>query len=209
MKSIHRFICFFLTIGLFLLASPSLKASSEENTFPYEGTYLTKEDYVIQGFHFNATDDTVTVIINLDATRLSNRFNDLRNASPNDALTGLIDPDISAEEVLAMREELGLETLDYAAILTETAERIEPDMRHADVLKLIDQQVPGMYLYPDQYNVKEIMIAKPSIEPSQNLWIVELLGQRLLRFEMGDDLDTLIDDHAITYTRVPASNDTH
>lgn len=209
MKWIHRLACFFLIISLFLLANPSFKASAEENSFPYEGTYLTEEDYVIQGFHFNSEGETVTVLINLEGTRLPNRFNDLRNASPNDALTGLIDPTLSQEEILTMREELGLEPIDYAAILTKTAERIEPEMRHADVLKLIDQQVPGIYLYPDRYHVNEIVITKPSIKSSQNLWIVELLGQRLLRFEMGEDLDTLIDDHDINYTRVSASNDTH
>lgn len=73
---------------------------------------------------------------------------------------------------------------------------IEPGMKREDVTFLLQERIPGVYQHQDFY-----LISQPYIYLSQNLWIVEALGTRVLRFELSNDLEEITDDFGVSYLR--------
>lgn len=169
--------------------------------FPYEGTYLTDEDQAIRGFTFDTESQSITILTqqssqNEDIRRLS----EIRNSGNH---TALIDPFISAEEINDMREKWGLDDIDYSKILLEAADKVEPWMTRKDAMKLAFQEIPGVHSLSDidsDFN-SDILISKPEILQSQDLWIVGIMGDpRILRFEMNESTDSITDEYGIVYT---------
>lgn len=191
-----------------LLPQTPIYAQTDED-FPYEGIYLTVENRMIQGFVFD--EDYIRILLRKDneidgETKNLERYHELLNA--NRGLDGFIDPTMDAEEVEKWREE-NLSFPDYAQIYAEVAEQITPDMTRQEIDALIDAQDPHIDYAYVQYNFNNplpmlfITLHAPTIERSQDLWIVKIQSQRLLRFEYEENADgeTITDDFGVTYTK--------
>lgn len=203
MKFIKSVIALLSIMGS--LSPLNIQAEASFGDFPYEGTYLTEEDNYLHGYHFDHDNETITILTQDSANNIQ-RVLDIRN-NYNPALW--VSPSIKNEEVIEVREGWGLDSIDFDQIFQEAANQVEPWMTKNDVLKLIHSQTTGLYVYDYGYSRRfaEIMIVKPEIKPSQDLWIVGLIGNpRVLRFEMGDDLDTLVDDFGVTYHKQEVDN---
>lgn len=198
MKLIKSLLIVFSLLGFVIPREISARESFGD--FPYEGTYLTEEENALHGFNFDSEKETITIFIQ-DSSNGMQRILDL---AVNDNLATGISPFMDAAEVEEIRASWGLDEVDFEENLQNAADQVEPWMTRRDVLKLIDRQTVGMYVY-DQGNSfvrawEEIMIVKPEIQPSQDLWIVGLPGNpRVLRFETGEDTNVLVDDFGVTY----------
>ena len=191
-----------------LLPQTSINAQTDGD-FPYEGIYLTVENRMIQGFVF---DDAIILILlrpenqRDDETKNTERLFELLNNYQG--LTGMIDPTMDADEVKKWQEE-NLNLPDYAQIYTEVAAQITPEMTRQDIDALIDAQDPHIdfanvhhnFNAPSDYQF--ITLHAPTIERSQDLWLVKIQTQRILRFEYEEDSDgeTITDDYGVTYTK--------
>lgn len=186
--------------SLLLMFSGFPSAIFAEEEFPYDGTYLTEENYAIQGFVFDQEQETITILIDHSASRLKNRVSELMNFNYAGYYEIMLDSKEAETYMTAMQNE----PIIYDEILKEVADEIEPWMTRTDVFKLIDQQMPGLHFYPEWHNFNEAMIVQPIIETSQNLWIISTQARRILRFEINDDLNQITDDYQVTYTKVEA-----
>lgn len=181
--------------------------------FPYEGIYLTGENRVIRGFIFE--EHAIHILLRREdlrdaETKNMERYHELLNAGRTDALTGMINPSMDAEEIKKWREE-NLNLPDYAKIYAEVAKQITPDMTRDEIDAMIDAQDPSIdysnlhfnYTNPSPTFHQYITVNAPTIEKSQNLWVVSLNPQRLLRFEYDENTDgsTITDDYGVTYMK--------
>lgn len=192
------FKVFFVLILLLLVFTNEEKvlAQGNFNDFPYEGAYITKEDSAILGFEFNHDAKTIKVLTQ-PSEKQTNRYMELINLLPNNMLLDtLLDPTTSSEQIEEIREKWDLNELDIAEIYLETADEIETWMPYNDVQELLAEKIPGLHsLMGNDY-----MITQPDIIQSQDLWIVNLLNMdRIFRFEMGEDTDSITDDYGVTY----------
>lgn len=191
-----------------LLPQTSINAQTDGD-FPYEGIYLTDENRMIQGFVFD--DASIMILLRPenqrdDETKNTERLFELLNNYQG--LTGMIDPTMDADEVKKWQEE-NLNLPDYAQIYTEVAAQITPEMTRQDIDALIDAQDPHIdfanvhhnFNAPSDYQF--ITLHAPTIERSQDLWLVKIQTQRILRFEYEEDSDgeTITDDYGVTYTK--------
>ena len=191
-----------------LLPQTSINAQTDGD-FPYEGIYLTVENRMIQGFVFD--DASIMILLRPenqrdDETKNTERLFELLNNYQG--LTGMIDPTMDADEVKKWQEE-NLNLPDYAQIYTEVAAQITPEMTRQDIDALIDAQDPHIdfanvhhnFNAPSDYQF--ITLHAPTIERSQDLWLVKIQTQRILRFEYEEDSDgeTITDDYGVTYTK--------
>lgn len=191
-----------------LLPQTPINAQTDGD-FPYEGIYLTDENRMIQGFVFD--DASIMILLRPenqrdDETKNTERLFELLNNYQG--LTGMIDPTMDADEFKKWQEE-NLNLPDYAQIYTEVAAQITPEMTRQDIDALIDAQDPHIdfanvhhnFNAPSDYQF--ITLHAPTIERSQDLWLVKIQTQRILRFEYEEDSDgeTITDDYGVTYTK--------
>lgn len=211
MKKLLVVIIFYLSLSPVLVTRQTAAAQIAED-FPYEGIYLTDENRIIRGFIFEETGLQILLRredLRDSETKNTERLDNLIQAGrQNDSLTGMLDPTMNAEDVEKWREE-NLNFPDYAKIYAEVAEQITPDMTREAIDALIDAQDPGLDFTYLQFNYinpifhQFIKVNAPTIEQSQNLWIVRINTERLLRFEYDENTDgnTITDDYGVTYTK--------
>lgn len=180
-----------------LISGTSIQAQGDFNDFPYEGTYVTTEDSAIASYEFDYTNKTITIITQYSDKHMD-RYIKLINTIPSNMLRdSLLDPSISLEQIEEMRQQWGIDELDISEIYLETADEVESWMTFSDVLELLAQKIPGFHAITDD----TFVISKPEIIQSQDLWIVNLFSvDRVLRFEIGSDTQTITDDYGVTYT---------
>lgn len=206
-----------LTLSLLLipLAAPIFNPQSAQavstvqaQSFNYDGVYLTdEEDRAIKGYEFDAERELLRVFIDDDrGLRNADRAVQLKLLPYNmrtGSLNAVINPDITNEEIEEIRaEHQSRYGVDMQAVYKEVAEQlpeIDPqtkkqNYRRTDVVEMVEERVPG--IYQRDYGM---LIVRPHIYPSSNLWIVEVLGHRVLRFEMSNDLNQIVDDYNVTY----------
>jgi len=205
--------CMLILVAMLLSLTfllPQSQVVAQENTdFPYKGYYLTEENRMIQGFVFD--DASIMILLRPenqrdDETKNTERLFELLNNYQG--LTGMIDPTMDADEFKKWQEE-NLNLPDYAQIYTEVAAQITPEMTRQDIDALIDAQDPHIdfanvhhnFNAPSDYQF--ITLHAPTIERSQDLWLVKIQTQRILRFEYEEDSDgeTITDDYGVTYTK--------
>lgn len=199
MKRLLKIIISIIVLVCVITNVRSVQAQGNFNDFPYEGTYVTDEDNAIVGYEFDHTNKTITIITQY-SNRQMDRYLKLINMIPNNLLLdSLLDPSVSSEQIEAMRQQWGIDNLDLSEIYLETADDVESWMTYSDVLELLAQKIPGFHAISDD----TFIISQAEIKQSQDLWIVNLFNvDRILRFEIGSDTQTITDDYGVTYNLI-------
>lgn len=193
------------TLGLVLLLIITLNgltthAQGDFGDFPYEGTYATTEDYVIKSFTFDHEARTISITFQSSEKGID-RMNKLINLGNNNnlLLSAVIDPSITSQQIEDTRSAWNFTEYSLSDIYLETAEKVEPWMTDYDIQQLLSKRISGIHTFSHN----DMMITHPTIQKSQDLWIVNFFNiDRIFRFEADEDIDTLVDDFGITYELV-------
>ena len=189
---------------LITLVTPSTANAQTEvgaQSFEYDGVYLTQEnDRLIKGFEFDKDQELIKVIVNHQGDRNRERIDLLHQLSVQGmdlyVLSNLNPTDTSEKMQENFQKFQKRYSYDTKAVYQEVSQLIEPGMKREAVTFLLQERIPGVYQHQDFY-----LISQPYIYLSQNLWIVEALGTRVLRFELSNDLEEITDDFGVSYLR--------
>lgn len=101
-------------------------------------------------------------------------------------------------------EELDL-PYDLQAVYQEIAEQITPDMSQADIKRMIDNRVPGIY-YTEKNDYQYYQIANPTVIMEGDSYQIHLFGEHLYTFESSDNQTMIQDQVGVTYDYIPGIN---
>lgn len=193
----------------FNVQSAQAVSTVQAQSFNYDGVYLTdEEDRAIRGYEFDSERELLKIYIDSDRTlRNADRAGQLRVFPHNLRVyvrsSEVLNPDITSEEIEEIRAENQRRYgVDMQAVYREVADQLpeltertfNPKYTRQDVVEMVEERVPGAY--ERDYGT---LLVKPYVYPSSNLWVVEVLGQRILRFEISNDVNQIVDDYNVTY----------
>lgn len=204
MKKITRILTLVSVFISLSLANVSPAFAEESPSFPYEGIYVTDVDRAVHAYIF--APNSIYLIYNRDSypnQRNSERIFNLLNFK-TEALTSTVNPAQSAEEIEAMREDLGLNT-SLKEKLAEILEELPEDATFQDFEIALDGQFQriefGSHLF-NQYFADHIKLTKPQIDlRNEDEWVVRMFQQRIFSIKPGPEEGTIVDDYKGVYRK--------
>lgn len=97
-----------------------------------------------------------------------------------------INPNLSPEEILKKRQELGID-VDMKALLKELAETVASDASPEDVRRLLESHIPGVYMHLAPTGTSYIYISHPYLAQDQSFISVQLFDNELFNLEQTDE----------------------
>lgn len=193
---------------------------------PFQGYFVVTSDYAVEGLLFEENQLFIYVNHQLldddpghdhghdddddDDYHVGHEVEDILGQDWLDTLEELHSfphPDLkNYSESVRQRylEELDL-PYDLQAVYQEIAEQITPDMSQADIKRMIDNRVPGIY-YTEKNDYQYYQIANPTVSMEGDSYQIHLFGEHLYTFESSDNQTMIQDQAGVTYDYIPGIN---
>lgn len=199
------------TILLFalILIKPLVSIEAQEepislSDLPWNGYYITNNDHAIEGLLF---EDNQLYIYVADH---QHQHQHGEEALPGDGFVHFLEelhsfphPDLKNYNPDVRQLYLEEDNLPYdlQAVYEEITDLITADMSQTDIMKLINDRIPGIY-YTEKNDYQYYLIASPTLYQEGDLWHIELFGNSLFTFSMEEMGKTITDQEGQTYQYV-------
>lgn len=184
------------------------------HTIEAEEAALTLSDLPFQGYYVTTSEQAIEGLL-FEENQLYIYLNDhLHDDTPGQEWAEFLEefhsfPHPDLKNYSAGVRERYLEEYDLAydlqAVYQEIAEQITPEMSQADIQRLIDNRVPGIY-YTHKNDKPYYQIARATVYQEGDSYQLHLFGEHLYTFESSENHTLIKDQDGNTYEYIPGIN---